>query len=138
MYLYGSLNTDIYHLLLICFLCIIFLGKGPKTFFHVGTDHSIDSLKQDLNNGHQIMFPDHCISNGGGFKCGTVSGYSRIPKMGLSGIPKMDIIVTLPGNLTFPDINWLSLYCRRFRLNFGEMVFTEPPTTPAPGNHFIK
>ena len=128
---------DIQHPLLICFLYFIFLGKGPKTFFHVGTYHSIGSLAQNLAYGHQILYPDHCINNGTHFNCGTDSGYSKIPKMGLQGIPKMDIIVTLPGNLTFPDISWLSLYCRRFKLNFGDMIFRVPTTTTTPGNNVI-
>merc|ERR1712018_625244 len=42
---------------------LVYDGKGPRTFFHVGTDHSIESLKQNLNNGHQIPYQDHCINN---------------------------------------------------------------------------
>lgn len=103
----------------------IFLGKGPKTFFHVGTDHPITSLKQNLNNGNQILYENTCMNNGTHYNCGTDSGYPKIPRLGLKGVPKGHYIVTLPGDLTFPDIKWLSLYCRRFRLNFGDIVLNE-------------
>ena len=42
--------------------------------------------------------------------------------MGLKGEPKGDVIVTLPGDVVFPDIKWLSLYCRNFRISFGDIM----------------
>ena len=129
-----SLNFLKHNTFHICFINFIPQGKGPKTFFHVGTDHSIESLKQNLNNGHQILYEDTCLSNGTQYNCGTESGYEKMPRLGLKGVPKGDYIITLPGDLTYPDIKWLSLYCRRFRLTFGDIMVNEDTV---PGTHLI-
>ena len=57
--------------------------------------------------------------------------------MGHKGKPKRDVMVTIPGNITFTDIEWLSLYCRRFKVSFGDITFRTGPTTVAPGNNLI-
>ena len=129
-----TLNFLKHNTIHICFINFIPQGKGPKTFFHVGTDHSIESLKQNLNNGHQILYEDTCLSNGTQYNCGTESGYEKMPRLGLKGVPKGDYIITLPGDLTYPDIKWLSLYCRRFRLTFGDIMVNEDTV---PGTHLI-
>ena len=33
--------------------------------------------------------------------------------------------LTLPDDLKATDIKWLSVWCRRFRVNFGDMFFPE-------------
>ena len=57
--------------------------------------------------------------------------------MGHKGNPKRDVIVTIPGDTTFTDIEWLSLYCRRFKVSFGDITFRTGPTTVAPGNNLL-
>ena len=57
--------------------------------------------------------------------------------MGHKGNPKRDVMVTIPGSITFTDIQWLSLYCRRFKVSFGDITFRTGPTTVAPGNNLI-
>jgi len=99
-------------------------GRGPRTFFMVGSDLPIHS-----NNGETIPYSDTCISDGTQFNCDI-----GIPKMGLGGVPKREVIITLPGDLTISDIKWLSLYCIKFKVNFGDIMLdtVTVPETPAP------
>ena len=87
-----------------------------------------------------VPYNDTCISNGTSFNCGCDRAQCpkwKIPAMGHKGIPKRDVIVTIPGSITFADIEWLSLYCRRFKVSFGDITFRTGPTTVAPGNNLI-
>ena len=104
------------------FFRLIIVGRGPKTFFTVGSDLPIHS-----NNGEIIPYSDTCISDGTQFNCDI-----GIPKMGLGGVPKRDVIITLPGDLTIHDIKWLSLYCIRFKVSFGDIMLNT-----VPGNYLI-
>ena len=70
-----------------------------------------------MKNGVQISYGDTCISEGPHFKCGV-----GIPVVGLKGLPKRDFIIWLPGGLKSTDISWLSLYCRRFKINFADIM----------------
>lgn len=93
-------------------------GLGTaKTNFVVG-----DVLPIKMRNGVFIPLNDTCISNGTDYNCG-----QDIPRMGMKGVPKGDVIVTLPGNVLFPDIKWLSLYCRNFRISFGDIMLNKTP-----------
>ena len=87
-----------------------------------------------------VPYSDTCISNGTNFNCGCDRAQCpkwKIPAMGHKGKPKRDVMVTIPGNITFTDIEWLSLYCRRFKVSFGDITFRTGPTTVAPGNNLI-
>ena len=70
-----------------------------------------------MKNGVQISYDDTCMSDGPHFKCGV-----GIPLVGLKGLPKRDFIISLPGGLKSTDISWLSLYCRRFKINFADIM----------------
>jgi len=109
-----------------------FDGKGPKTYFHVGTG----KININFATMMQIVpYNDTCISNGTDFNCGCDRAQCpkwKIPAMGHNGIPKRDVILTIPGNVTFTDIEWLSLYCRRFKVSFGDITFRTGPTTVPP------
>ena len=98
------------------------LGRGPRTFFTVGSDLPIHS-----NNGETIPYSDTCINDGTQFNCDI-----GIPKMGLGGVPKREVIITLPGDLTVSDIKWLSLYCIKFKVSFGDIMLNT-----VPGNYLI-
>ena len=87
-------------------------GKGPKTFFHVGK-----ILPINMRNGQQISYDDTCMIDGTNLNCDV-----GIPQVGLKGLPKRDFIITLPGDLKSTDISWLSLYCRRFKINFADIM----------------
>ena len=106
------------HQLQNCFINFKLLGLGTaKTNFVVG-----DVLPIKMRNGVFIPLNDTCISNGTDYNCG-----QDIPRMGMKGVPKGDVIVTLPGNVLFPDIKWLSLYCRNFRISFGDIMLNNTP-----------
>ena len=132
MYYYVKFCSD-----LITFNYILLLGIGPKTYFHVGTG----KININFATMMQIVpYNDTCISNGTDFNCGCDRAQCpkwKIPAMGHNGIPKRDVILTIPGNVTFTDIEWLSLYCRRFKVSFGDITFRIGPTTVAPGNNSI-
>ena len=36
-----------------------------------------------------------------------------------------EVVLTLPDNLKATDIKWLSVWCRKFEVNFGDIFFPE-------------
>jgi hypothetical protein len=34
-----------------------------------------------------------------------------------------EIVLTLPDDLTTDDVKWLSVWCRKFSVNFGDILF---------------
>ena len=77
-----------------------------------------------MNNGVQISYDDTCMSVGANFQCG-----QEIPAVGWRGTPKRDFVITLTNGLKTSEILWLSLYCRRAKQSFGDIIFM-----PTPGN----
>ena len=41
-----------------------------------------------------------------------------------------DILLTLPGTLKIRDINWLSIWCKRFTVNYGEVYMPKDIEIP--------
>ena len=41
-----------------------------------------------------------------------------------------DILLTLPGTLKVRDINWLSVWCMRFTVNYGEVYIPKDLKIP--------
>ncbi|TRY81057.1 hypothetical protein TCAL_09448 [Tigriopus californicus] len=50
----------------------------------------------------------------------------------LSSYRTKNIVLTLPGGKTVKDIKWLSVWCRAFGVNFGELVFPDRVPYPRP------
>ena len=40
------------------------------------------------------------------------------------------IVLTLPNNITVPDLKWISVWCRQFSINFGDFVFEDDDPQP--------
>ena len=36
-----------------------------------------------------------------------------------------DIVLTLPDNIEVKDLKWISIWCRKFEISFGDFVFTD-------------
>lgn len=51
----------------------------------------------------------------------------------MSSLKKMknkDVLLTLPGTLKVRDINWLSIWCKRFTVNYGEVYIPKDLDIP--------
>lgn len=73
-------------------------GAGPDAYFVVG--------KGSIPNSHGIKIQNEL-------------GSSDV----LSGYDGVDVELTLPGKLTFNDIDYLSIYCIAFEEDFGHVLF---------------
>lgn len=71
-------------------------GTGPDAYFWAGT-----SAKPDVTG---FIIPDE---NG-----------SKKP---LKGYKNADIVLKLPKGKSLRDIKWFSIWCRKFRVNFGDI-----------------
>ena len=56
------------------------------------------------------------------------NGVSEVPKM--QKMKNKDILLTLPGTLKLRDINWLSVWCVRFTVNYGEVYIPKDLEIP--------
>ena len=36
-----------------------------------------------------------------------------------------DIVLTLPDDIEVKDLKWISIWCRRFEISFGDFIFTD-------------
>ncbi|XP_002400877.2 protein Skeletor, isoforms B/C [Ixodes scapularis] len=72
-------------------------GSGPDVYFLVGKGPK--------------------VTHTGATKVPTASGEVKLTK----GYTGEDITLTLPGSLTFNDVDWLSVYCIRYQENFGDV-----------------
>ena len=36
-----------------------------------------------------------------------------------------DIVLTLPDDIEVKDLKWISIWCRKFEVSFGDFVFTD-------------
>ena len=50
--------------------------------------------------------------------------------MPLSGYEGVDIEIVLPGNLTVYDIDWLAVWCVKFKHNFGHVLIPKDLNVP--------
>ena len=115
-------------------------GKGPDAFFWVGTQGTKPSLLGTILphpfNGKFYEYEDQSAPIlSGRFKGDT------------------DIVLTLPDSIKVTDIKWMSVWCRRFSVPFGDFTFpvhlsldaaaapeatpeSEPETEPFPDNGY--
>ncbi|XP_014254156.1 protein Skeletor, isoforms B/C isoform X2 [Cimex lectularius] len=84
-------------------------GTGPDAFFWVG------STPRPSPEGYIIPYPEDYVG--------------RDPPV-LRAYNKTDVILRLPQGKKLKDIKWLSVWCRRFTVNFGEVFI--PPNLVAP------
>jgi hypothetical protein len=82
-------------------------GQGPHTFFWAG-----NSAKPDENG---FIIPDEKGSTK------TLGAYSN-----------QNIVLRLPEGKTLRDIKWLSVWCREFKVNFGDLLIPRNLAVPSP------
>ncbi|BES96550.1 Electron transfer DM13 [Nesidiocoris tenuis] len=83
-------------------------GMGPDAYFWVG------STPRPSPEGYILPYPEEY--------------YDKDPPV-LRAYNKTDVILKLPPGRKLRDIKWLSVWCRRFTVNFGE-VFIPPNLEP--------
>ena len=96
-------------------------GGGPDAFFWAGTEGSPSSVGNLLPypfEGKFYAYEDQAAP----ILSGTFSG-------------EKDIKLTLPETLKSTDIKWLSVWCRAFSVNFGDVIF---PNDLLPPHHSPK
>ena len=84
-------------------------GTAPDAFFYVGTSGS------PSESGTKLEYPEgqpNAI-------LGAFNGQS-------------DVTVKLPSSLRAQDLRWLSVWCRAFDVNFGEVTFPDRLKFPRP------
>ena len=82
-------------------------GQGPDAYFYAG-----DSERPSSE----------------GFLIANEKGSTEI----LEKYSAKNIVLTLPGGKTLKDVKWLSVWCRAFDVNFGELFFPERLQYPRP------
>merc|ERR1712183_1152178 len=88
-------------------------GGGPDAYFWVGTagtprrtDEASTAILAHPFNGEHFAYEDLAA-----------------PRLG--EVVNEDIRLTLPPHLKVKDLRWLSVWCRAFNANFGELVFPD-------------
>jgi len=82
-------------------------GQGPDAYFYAG---------------------DQDTPTSEGFQIADEKGTAEV----LGRYRKKDIVLTLPGGKTLKDARWLSVWCRAFDVNFGELIFPDRINYPRP------
>jgi len=88
-------------------------GQGPDAFFWVGTKG-----KEPSSDGHILPHP----FEGKFYDNGDRS--APILSQRFDG-SQNDLVLTLPDDIKVKDLKWISIWCRRFELTFGDFVFPE-------------
>lgn len=76
-------------------------GKGPDAYFYVGT---ADSNRPNADDGTLVPYPEG----------------SSAP---LGAYNKKNITLVLPDEMETKELRWLSVWCKEFSVNFGELIF---------------
>ena len=82
-------------------------GRGPDAFFWVGT-----SGNEPNEIGHIVPVPF----------LGRFYHYTDPDAPVLRQFFGEDVELTLPPDLTVDKIRWISVWCRRFAVNFGDLI----------------
>jgi len=87
-------------------------GEGPDAFFWIGTEGNEPS-----SNGIILTHPYEG-------KNYDKSDKKNAPKLeGLFDGSQDDIVLTLPDDINVKDLKWISIWCRRFGISFGQLIF---------------
>ena len=107
-------------------------GTGPDAYFWVGDD------KQPSPKGIIVPYPplsDSMTFNSfptlrrtGSRRKGKTPKVPEPPT--LKRMRNENVLLTLPGTLKVTEIRWLSIWCRRFTVNYGEVYI--PPDLQIP------
>ena len=85
-------------------------GTGPDVFFLVGTQGSPSDSGTILSYPYKGKHYEYNDEN------------APTLKEKFSG--NMDVRLVLPPALTVMNIKWISVWCREFSVNFGDVIFT--------------
>jgi hypothetical protein len=89
-------------------------GSGPDAFFWVGT-----SGNEPSESGHILPFPF----------TGRFYHYTDPEAPVLRRFFGEDVELTLPPEVSVDQIRWISVWCRRFSVNFGDLILARPSST---------
>jgi len=78
-------------------------GRGPDPFFWVGTEGD-----QPTPRGYIVPFPSNASAGGS--------------EMVLPAFHGTNVLFRLPSNYKVGDLRWISVWCRRFTVNFGSLL----------------
>ena len=84
-------------------------GAGPDAFFWAGTSGKPSTVGIILPYPFEGKFYDY-EDDSAPILSGRFDG-------------SKDIVLTLPSDKTVTDLKWLSVWCRRFAVNFGDLTF---------------
>jgi hypothetical protein len=84
-------------------------GTAPDAFFWAGTSQAPSSVGTILPHPFEGIFYEYEDQNA--------------PVLGKYN--DEEVVLTLPDNLKATDIKWLSVWCRKFEVNFGDIFFPE-------------
>jgi len=88
-------------------------GQGPDAFFWVGTKG-----KEPSTDGIILPHPFEGKFYDNGDRSAPILSQS------FDG-SQNDLVLTLPDDIEVKDLKWISIWCRRFELTFGDFVFQE-------------
>ena len=91
----------------------VYDGEGPDAFFIVGVNGDTPTLEEAIPVPYPAPKTNHVMK----------IDNKSIPI--LKEFKGQDIILTLPDELTNRDIKWLSLFCRDYNIDFGNVVFNK-------------
>ena len=60
----------------------------------------------------------------------TISGSTGMEAISLKKMKNKDVLLTLPGTLKVRDISWVSIWCKRFTVNYGEVYIPDDLEIP--------
>ncbi len=86
-------------------------GTGPDAYFWVGT-----SGNEPNEVGHIAPYPF----------VGRFYHYTDPDAPILRQFFGEDVELTLPPNVTVDELRWISVWCRRFAINFGDLILKKP------------
>lgn len=95
-------------------------GAGPDAFFWAGTQGAPSTVGTILPYPFKGVFFDDYEDQSAPILTGRFHGE--------------EIELTLPPNMKTTDLKWLSVWCRRFAVNFGDMFFPEDLTLEQAGD----
>lgn len=95
-------------------------GAGPDAFFWAGTSGTPSTVGTILPYPFNGKFYDY--------------EDQTAPILNGRFTGDKDIVLTLPADLKSTDIKWLSVWCRAFRVNFGDLIFPDGLELAASGD----
>jgi len=94
---------------------LFFSVQAPDAFFYVGKTGKPETGKplEDGVDSYKIAYPENQ------------------PRKILKGQSNAEIILKLPNHLKTSDLLWLSVWCREYSINFGDVFFKKVPGNKA-------